>query len=312
MVACDVYRPAAIEQLKTLGAQIDVPVFTLGDKISPVEIAKAAVEHARKNGNDMVFLDTAGRLQIDEVLMDELKKIKSAVNPTETLLVVNSMIGQESVNVSETFNNLLDITGVILTMLDGDTRGGAALSIRYVTGKPIKFVGTGEKMDAIEPFHPDRMASRILGMGDVLSLIEKAEAAYDEKKALEMEKKIRAASFTLEDYLDQFKQVRKMGSIEQLVGMLPGIKPSQLKDAKIDEKQIDRMEAIILSMTKKERANHLIIGPSRRKRIAKGSGTSVAEVNRLIKQFEKTRLAMKKLTKNKGLQAKFMQQFGGM
>ena len=300
MVACDVYRPAAIDQLKTLGAQIDVPVFTLGDKISPVEIAKAAVEHAKKNGLDMVFLDTAGRLQIDEVLMNELKKIKTAVNPTEILLVVNSMIGQESVNVSETFNNLLDITGVILTMLDGDTRGGAALSIRCVTGKPIKFVGTGEKMDAIEPFHPDRMASRILGMGDVLSLIEKAEQAYDQKKAAEMEKKIRESSFTLEDYLDQFKQVRKMGSIEQLAGMIPGVKASQLKDAKIDEKQIDRMEAIILSMTKKERINASIINGSRKKRIAAGSGTSVEEVNKLLNQYTQVNKMMKQLASGRG------------
>lgn len=295
MVACDVYRPAAIEQLKTLGSQIDVPVFSLGDKISPVEIAKAAVEHAKKNGFDMVFLDTAGRLQIDEVLMNELKKIKAAVDPTEILLVVNSMIGQESVNVAETFNNLLDITGVILTMLDGDTRGGAALSIRCVTGKPIKFVGTGEKPDAIEPFHPDRMASRILGMGDVLSLIEKAEAAYDQKKAAEMEKKIRESSFTLEDYLDQFKQVRKMGSMEQLAAMIPGIKASQLKDAKIDEKQIDRMEAIILSMTKKERTNAQIINGSRKKRIAAGSGTSVEEVNKLLNQYSQVNKMMKQL-----------------
>ncbi len=295
MVACDVYRPAAIEQLKTLGAKIDVPVFSLGDKISPVEIAKAAVEHAKKNGFDMVFLDTAGRLQIDEILMNELKKIKTAVNPTEILLVVNSMIGQESVNVAETFNSLLDITGVILTMLDGDTRGGAALSIRCVTGKPIKFVGTGEKPDAIEPFHPDRMASRILGMGDVLSLIEKAEAAYDQKKAAEMEKKIRESSFTLEDYLDQFKQVRKMGSMEQLAAMIPGVKASQLKDAKIDEKQIDRMEAIILSMTKKERTNAQIINGSRKKRIAAGSGTSVEEVNKLLNQYSQVNKMMKQL-----------------
>lgn len=299
MVACDVYRPAAITQLKTLGEQIDVPVFAMGDKISPVEIAKAAIEHAKKNGNDMVFLDTAGRLQIDEVLMDELKKIKSAVQPTEILLVVNSMIGQESVNVAETFNNLLDISGVILTMLDGDTRGGAALSIRCVTGKPIKFVGTGEKMDAIEPFHPDRMASRILGMGDVLSLIEKAEQAYDRKQAEEMEKKLRQSSFTLDDYLEQFKQVRKMGSMEQLMGMIPGIKPNQLKDAKIDEKQIDRMEAIILSMTPKERAKPDIIGGSRKKRIAAGSGTSVEDVNKLLNQFSQVNKLMKQMASGK-------------
>ncbi len=299
MVACDVYRPAAITQLKTLGEQIDVPVFAMGDKVSPVEIARAAIEHAKKNGNDMVFLDTAGRLQIDEVLMDELHKIKNAVNPTEILLVINSMIGQESVNVAETFNNLLDITGVILTMLDGDTRGGAALSVRYVTGKPIKFVGTGEKMDAIEPFHPDRMASRILGMGDVLSLIEKAEQAYDEKKAAEMEKKLRESSFTLDDYLDQFRQMRKMGSMDQIMGMLPGIKPSQLKDAKIDEKQIDRMEAIILSMTKKERLKPDIINGSRKKRIAAGSGTSVEEVNKLLNQFGQVNKLMKQMASGK-------------
>ncbi len=299
MVACDVYRPAAIKQLQTLGEQIGVPVFTMGDKISPVEIARAAVEHAKKNGHDMVFLDTAGRLQIDEVLMNELKDIKSAVNPDEILLVVNSMIGQESVNVSETFNNLLNITGVILTMLDGDTRGGAALSIRCVTGKPIKFVGTGEKMDAIEPFHPDRMASRILGMGDVLSLIEKAEQAYDQKKAAELEKKLRESSFTLDDYLDQFKQMRNMGSMDQLMGMLPGVKPSQLKDAKIDEKQIDRMEAIILSMTPKERQNASIIGGSRKKRIAAGSGTTVEDVNKLLNQYQQVNKLMKQVASGK-------------
>ena len=313
MVACDVYRPAAITQLKTLGEQIGVPVFAMGDKISPVEIAKAAIEHAKKNGNDMVFLDTAGRLQIDEVLMEELRKIKNAVEPTEILLVVNSMIGQESVNVAETFNNLLDISGVILTMLDGDTRGGAALSIRCVTGKPIKFVGTGEKMDAIEPFHPDRMASRILGMGDVLSLIEKAEQAYDQTKAAEMEKKIRESSFTLDDYLDQFKQVRKMGSMDQLMGMLPGIKPSQLKDAKIDEKQIDRMEAIILSMTPKERNKPDIINGSRKKRIAAGSGTSVEEVNKLLNQFNQVSKLMKQMASgNMGMLGKLFGKKGRM
>ncbi len=299
MVACDVYRPAAISQLQTLGEQIGVPVFTLGDKVSPVQIAKEAVSYAQKNGNDMVFLDTAGRLQIDEVLMNELKKIKEGVNPTEILLVVNSMIGQESVNVAETFNNMLDITGVILTMLDGDTRGGAALSIRCVTGKPIKFVGTGEKMDAIEPFYPDRMASRILGMGDVLSLIEKAEQLYDQKQAEEMEKKIRESSFTLEDYLEQFKQVRKMGSMDQIMAMLPGVKPGALKDAKIDEKQIDRMEAIILSMTKKERIKPDILNGSRKKRIAEGSGTSVEEVNKLLSQYAQVNKLMKQMASGK-------------
>ena len=299
MVACDIYRPAAITQLQTLGEQIGVPVFTMGDMVSPVEIAKEAVAYAVKNGNDMVFLDTAGRLQIDEVLMNELKKIKAAVNPTEILLVVNSMIGQESVNVAETFNNLLEITGVILTMLDGDTRGGAALSIRCVTGKPIKFVGTGEKMDAIEPFYPDRMASRILGMGDVLSLIEKAEQMYDQKQAEEMEKKLRESSFTLEDYLEQFKQVRKMGSIDQIMAMLPGVKPGALKDAKIDEKQIDRMEAIILSMTKKERLKPDILNGSRKRRIAAGSGTSVEEVNKLLNQYSQVNKLMKQMSSGK-------------
>ena len=299
LVACDVYRPAAISQLQTLGEQIGVPVFTMGDKISPVEIAKAAIEHAKKNGNDMVFLDTAGRLQIDEILMEELRKIKEAVDPTEILLVINSMIGQESVNVAETFNNLLDITGVILTMLDGDTRGGAALSVRYVTGKPIKFVGVGEKMDAIEPFHPDRMASRILGMGDILSLIEKAEQAYDQKKAEELEKKIMDSTFTLEDYLDQFRQVRSMGSMEQIMSMMPGVNTAALKDAKIDEKQIDRMEAIILSMTKKERYKPDIINGSRKKRIATGSGTSVEEVNRLLNQYNQVNKLMKQVASGK-------------
>lgn len=295
LVACDVYRPAAIDQLKTLGEQIDVPVFSMGDKISPVEIAKAAIEHAKKNGNDMVFLDTAGRLQIDEVLMEELQKIKAAVDPTEILLVINAMIGQESVNVAETFNNMLDITGVILTMLDGDTRGGAALSVKCVTGKPIKFVGTGEKPDAIEPFHPDRMASRILGMGDILSLIEKAEAAYDQKKADELEKKLRESTFTLDDYLDQFRQVRGMGSMDQIMAMMPGVNTAALKDAKIDEKQIDRMEAIILSMTKKERTKPDIINGSRKKRIAAGSGTTVEDVNKLLNQYNQISKLMKQV-----------------
>ncbi len=295
LVACDVYRPAAITQLQTLGQQIDVPVFTMGDKISPVEIARAAVEHAKKNGNDMVFLDTAGRLQIDEVLMNELRDIKSAVEPTEILLVINAMIGQESVNVAETFNNMLDISGVILTMLDGDTRGGAALSVRCVTGKPIKFVGTGEKMDAIEPFHPDRMASRILGMGDILSLIEKAEAAYDQKQAEEMERKLRESSFTLDDYLEQFRQVRKMGSMDQIMAMMPGIDRGALKDAKIDEKLIDRQEAIILSMTKKERTKPDIINGSRKKRIATGSGTTVEDVNKLLNQYSQINKLMKRV-----------------
>ena len=296
LVACDVYRPAAIKQLQVVGGQLDIPVFTLGDQKNPVEIAKAGVENAKQHGNDVVFIDTAGRLHVDEAMMEELKNIKAAVEPTEILLVVDAMTGQDAVNVAESFNNLLDITGVVLTKLDGDTRGGAALSVRYVTGKPIKYVGTGEKLDMIEPFYPDRMASRILGMGDVLSLIEKAEAAYDEKQAEELERKMRANSFTLDDYLDQFRQMRKMGSMEQILSMMPGVKPDALKDAKIDEKQVDRMEAIILSMTKKEREKPSIINASRRKRIAAGSGTRVEDVNRLLKQYDQVTAMMKQFT----------------
>ncbi len=301
LVACDVYRPAAIKQLEVVGGQIGVPVFTMGDKISPVEIAKAGVEHAKKNGFDMVFVDTAGRLHIDEEMMQELRDIKSRVNPTEILLVVDAMTGQDAVNVAQSFNDLLDITGVVVTKMDGDTRGGAVLSVRYITGKPIKYVGTGEKLDAIEPFHPDRMASRILGMGDMLSLIEKAEQAFDEKKAAELEQKLRESKFTLTDYLEQFEQIRGMGSMDQLLGMMPGVKGLDLKDAKVDEKQIDRMEAIIRSMTVKERENPEIISASRRKRIALGSGTSVEDVNRLLKQFEQTNKLMKQLSQGKGI-----------
>ena len=298
LAACDVYRPAAIKQLQVVGAQIDVPVFALGDQLKPVEIARQAVEHAKKHGNDIVFIDTAGRLAIDEEMMNELQEIKAAVQPHEILLVVDAMTGQDAVNVAQTFNEKLDISGVILTKLDGDTRGGAALSVRHVTGKPIKFVGVGEKMDALEPFYPDRMASRILGMGDVLSLIEKAEANYDAKQAAELEKKLRESTFSLSDFLDQFKQIRKMGSMEQLLGMMPGVKPSALKDAKIDEKAIDHMEAIILSMTQKERDKPEIINASRKKRIAAGSGTAVEDVNKLLKQFDQTNKMMKQLASN--------------
>ncbi len=286
LVACDVYRPAAIRQLQVVGEKLDIPVFTMGDKESPVKIAKEGVAYAVQKGYDMVFIDTAGRLQIDEVLMDELEQIKEAVHPSEILLTVDAMIGQESVNVAETFNNKLDITGVILTKLDGDTRGGAALSIRYVTGKPIKFVGTGEKLDTIEPFYPDRMASRILGMGDVLTLIDKAQAAYDEKQAAELEKKMRQQTFTLDDYLGQLTQLKKMGNLDQLVGMMPGMNTKALKDAKVDEKVIVRTEAIIRSMTPREREHPEIINASRKKRIAQGSGTSVEDVNKLLKQFD--------------------------
>jgi len=295
LVACDVYRPAAIKQLQILGEKLDIPVFTLGEKEKPVKIAREGLKHAQKMGYDMVFIDTAGRLHIDEELMGELQDIKKAVEPTEILLTIDAMIGQDAVTVADHFNSQLDVTGVILTKLDGDTRGGAALSVRHVTGKPIKFVGVGEKLDAIEPFYPDRMASRILGMGDVLSLIEKAEQAFDEKQAKALEKKIREATFTLDDYLDQFAQLKKMGNIESLLGMMPGVNAGALKDAKIDEKQLARTEAIIKSMTKKEREKPDIIGSSRKQRIAKGSGTTAEDVNKLLKQFEQVRKMMKQL-----------------
>ena len=311
LVACDIYRPAAIKQLQVVGGQLDIPVFTMGDKVSPVKIAEEGVAYARQKGYDMVFLDTAGRLQIDEVLMEELKNIKDKVNPTEILLTVDAMIGQESVNVAETFNNLLDITGVIVTKLDGDTRGGAALSIRYVTGKPIKFVGTGEKLDAIEPFYPDRMASRILGMGDVLTLIDKAQAAYDEKQAAAMEQKLRQQTFTLDDYLAQLAQLRNMGSLDQLLGMMPGVNRGALKDAKIDETFLIHTEAIIHSMTLPERTHPEMINASRKKRIAQGSGTSVEEVNKVLRQFDQMMKIMKQFT-NMGKTRKGKKMLGRM
>jgi signal recognition particle subunit SRP54 len=298
LVACDIYRPAAIKQLQVVGEQVGVPVFEMGTQ-NPVETAKEALKYAIKYGYDMVFVDTAGRLHVDEELMDELRNMKEALGPTEILLVVDAMTGQDAVNVAESFNNLLDITGVILTKMDGDTRGGAALSVRYITGKPIKFIGTGEKLDTIEPFHPDRMASRILGMGDVLSLIEKAEQAFDEKKAIELERKFREQSFTLEDFREQLGQFKNMGSLESILGMMPGIKPSQIGDAKIDEKALARTEAIILSMTQRERTHPDVINSSRKKRIAAGSGTSVEEVNRLLKQYEQTKTLMKQFSGNK-------------
>ena len=309
LVACDIYRPAAIKQLQILGEQTGIPVFTMGTDVSPVKIAEEGIKYAKDNFCDMVFIDTAGRLHIDEVLMEELRAIKEKVEPTEILLTIDAMIGQDSVNVAEHFNSLLDVTGVILTKLDGDTRGGAALSVRYVTGKPIKFIGVGEKIDAIEPFHPDRMASRILGMGDVLSLIEKAEAAFDDKKAAELEKKMRDQTFTLDDYLEQFEQIKNMGSMEQLLGMMPGVNASALKDAQVDEKALARTEAIIKSMTPKERAKPEILNSSRKRRIAAGSGTSVEEVNRLLKQFEQVKKLMKQFTsmggKRRGKKMKF-------
>lgn len=299
LIACDVYRPAAIEQLKVVGAQVDVPVFDMGIG-DPVEIAKAGLEHANRHGHDMVFIDTAGRLNVDETMMEELENMKAAVSPTEILLVVDAMTGQDAVNIAEAFNNRLDITGVILSKLDSDTRGGAALSIRYVTGKPIKFIGTGEKLDALEPFYPDRMASRILGMGDVLTLIEKAQQTFDDKKAAELEKKLRENTFTLDDYLEQFRQIKNMGDIEQIASMIPGIKPGALKDAKVDEKAMAHTEAIILSMTAEEREKPGIINGSRRKRIATGSGTTVEEVNKLLRQYDQMNKMIKQLTSQFG------------
>ena len=294
LVACDIYRPAAIKQLQIVGQQLDIPVFEMGNT-SPVKIAKEAIKYAQKNGHDMVFLDTAGRLHVDEALMAELSDIRDAVHPTEILLVVDALLGQDAVNVAESFNNLLDITGVVLTKLDGDTRGGAALSVRYTTGKPIKFVGTGEKLDTIEPFYPDRMASRILGMGDVLSLIEKAEQAIDEKKAAELERKLRESSFTLSDYLDQLHQLKNMGNLESILGMIPGMNKGAMKDAKVDENALKHTEAIILSMTMAERERPELINGSRRKRIAAGSGTSVEEVNRLMKQYDQMNKMFKQI-----------------
>lgn len=287
LVAADVYRPAAIKQLETLGKQLDMPVFSLGEHANPVEIAKQALERAKEEHYDYVLIDTAGRLHIDEALMDELKQMKEAVKPDEIFLVVDAMTGQDAVNVAQSFHEQLGITGVILTKLDGDTRGGAALSIRAVTGAPIKFAGMGEKLDALEPFHPERMASRILGMGDVLTLIEKAQAAVDEEKAKELEQKMRTATFTLDDFLEQLGQVRKLGPLDELIKMLPGAnKIKGLANIQVDEKQIARVEAIIRSMTKEEKTHPEIINASRKKRIAKGSGTTVQEVNRLLKQFD--------------------------
>jgi signal recognition particle subunit SRP54 len=301
MVACDVYRPAAVKQLQVLGKQLDVPVFEMGTETTPVEIAKKAIAHATSKLYDVVIIDTAGRLHIDETLMQELLDIKNNVKPQEILLVVDAMTGQDAVNVAASFNEKLIIDGIILTKLDGDTRGGAALSTKAVTGKPVKFVGIGEKLSDIEPFYPDRMASRILGMGDVLSLIEKAQAAFDEKKAIELEKKLRTQQFTLDDFLDQLQQLKKMGPMNQFLGMMPGISPGALKDIQIDEKQTVYIEAIIQSMTKQERSNPSIINASRRQRIAKGSGTSIQQVNQLLKQFESVKKMMKMFSNPKAL-----------
>lgn len=297
LVAADVYRPAAIQQLQTLGKQLSIPVFALGNDVSPVEIARQALEQAKEEHHDVVIIDTAGRLHIDEQLMDELKNIKALKEPDEVFLVVDAMTGQDAVNVAQSFNETVGITGVVLTKLDGDTRGGAALSIRAVTDKPIKYVGMGEKMDALEPFHPDRMASRILGMGDVLSLIEKAQANVDMEKAKELEEKFMSQSFTFDDFVEQLQALKKMGPLDELLKMLPGAnKIKGLDNVKVDEKQMGRIEAIIYSMTPAEKTNPEIINSSRKKRIATGSGTTIQEVNRLLKQFEDMKKMMKQMT----------------
>lgn len=297
-VACDIYRPAAIDQLKVVAEQAGVPVFEKGTQ-DPVKTAKEAIRHARDHGNDVVILDTAGRLHIDEQLMGELKRVKEAVEPQEILLVVDSMTGQDAVNVAKSFNDLLDITGVVITKLDGDTRGGAALSIRSVTGKPIKYAGTGEKLDDLEIFHPDRMASRILGMGDMLTLIEEAEEKLDRKKAEEMAEKLIKNKMDFNDLLDQFEQIRRMGPLKNVIAKLPGME-KQMQDIDVDDRQIDRIEAIILSMTPEERAKPSVINPSRKRRIAAGSGMKVEDVNRLIKQLEMMQKMIKKVTKKNG------------
>ena len=298
LVACDVYRPAAIEQLKVVGGQLDIPVFEEGAG-DPVEIAQHALRHAKDYGNDIVFLDTAGRLHVDEALMDELKRMKAAVHPNEILLVVDAMTGQDAVNAASAFDEALGIDGVVLTKLDGDARGGAALSIRAATGKPIKYVGTGEKLDMIEPFHPDRMASRILGMGDMLTLIEKAQNTYDEKQAAKLQERLRKNQFTLEDYFEQLQQLRGMGDLSQIAGMLPGVAVKQLQSATIDDKALAHTEAIILSMTPLERENPQILNASRKKRIAAGCGLQVVDVNRLLKQFEMIQQLTKQMSKGR-------------
>ena len=300
LVACDIYRPAAIKQLQIVGKTYSIPVFEMGDKEDPVNIAAKGVEYANQHGHDVVLIDTAGRLHIDDELMGELARIKAAVMPQEILLVVDAMTGQDAVNVAQTFNEKLGLDGIIVTKLDSDTRGGAVLSVKAVTGKPIKYVGMGEKLEDMEPFYPDRMASRILGMGDVLSLIDKAQQAFDEKQAAELEQKIRQNNLTLDDFLAQMQQMKKMGPLKDLLGMMPGIDQSQLAGADIDEKSLAHVEAIIQSMTKHERRDPSILNGSRKRRIAAGSGRSIQDVNRLLKQFEEMRKMMKGLTGNMG------------
>ena len=306
LVACDTFRPAAITQLEVVGSQVDVPVFQMG-QIDPIDIAKAGIEHAKKHGNDIVFIDTAGRLHVDEELMEQLKDMKAAIDPTEILLIVDAMIGQDAVNAAKAFDEALDITGVMLTKLDGDARGGAALSIKAVTGKPIKFVGQGEKLDQVDIFYPDRMASRILGMGDVLSLIEKAQQTFDAKKAAELEQKLRKNRFTLSDFYDQLVQIKSMGSLSDIAGMLPGVNAKALEGANVDEKSLARTEAIILSMTPAEREDPSLLNNSRKKRIAAGSGTQVVDINRLLKQFDMMQQMSKQFS---GKQMKRMSKLG--
>ena len=308
LVACDTFRPAAITQLEVVGQQVDVPVFQMG-QIDPIDISKAGIEHAKKHGNDIVFIDTAGRLHVDEELMEQLKEMKAAIDPTEILLIVDAMIGQDAVNAAKAFDEALDITGVMLTKLDGDARGGAALSIKAVTGKPIKFVGQGEKLDQVDIFYPDRMASRILGMGDVLSLIEKAQQSFDAKKAAELEQKLRKNKFTLADFYDQLVQIKSMGSLSDIAGMLPGVNAKALEGANVDENALSRTEAIILSMTPAEREDPSLLNNSRKKRIAAGSGTQVVDINRLLKQFELMQQMSKQFS---GKQMKRMGKLGKM
>ena len=318
LVACDIYRPAAIKQLQVVGKTYNIPVFEMGDKVSPVTIAEKALDFANENGNDIVLIDTAGRLHIDEGLMEELHQIRQTVKPQEILLVVDAMTGQDAVNVAKTFDEKLGLDGIIVTKLDSDTRGGAVLSVKSVTGKPVKYVGLGEKLEDMEPFYPDRMASRILGMGDVLSLIDKAQQAFDEKQAADLEQKIRNNTFTLEDFLEQMQQIKKMGNIKDLLGMMPGINQAALADAEVDEKAMVHTEAIIQSMTRKERHNPAILNGSRKRRIAAGSGRSIQEVNRLLKQFEEMRKMMQAFTgggmfgkKKKGKLMSKLPFFGG-
>ncbi|MFP4011057.1 MAG: signal recognition particle protein [Spirochaetaceae bacterium] len=311
LVAADLVRPAAIDQLEVLGRQADVPVYTDRDTKDPVKVVKGALKEAKRRGVDTLLVDTSGRLQVDEELMAELERVRKVADPREVLLVADAMTGQNAVEVAKTFDERMDLSGVILSKFDSDTRGGAALSLKSVTGKPVKFIGVGEKLEDLEPFYPDRMASRILGMGDVVSLVEKAQETYDEEEAAELEKRMRSATFTLEDFLDQFQRMRKMGSMQSMLEMIPGLK-GQISEDDFDERQIKHEEAIILSMTPEERRNHRILGPPRRKRIARGSGTSVYEVTRLLKRFEKMRQTMKKMSKNKKYQKQMLSRLGGM